>query len=195
VLVNQSAIGYYGSQGDTILTEKSPPGNDFPAFVVEQWEAAARPAEDVGVRLVILRTAIVLGKGGGALPPMTLPFRMFAGGTMGEPGQWFSWIALDDEVELFIRALTDERMRGVYNASAPNPVTMEVFSRQIGQVLGRPSWVPMYGTLMRIGLGPERGRAALVSQRVLPKALEEEGYAFRHTWSDEAIRSILGKER
>jgi uncharacterized protein (TIGR01777 family) len=193
VLVNQSAIGYYGSQGDTILTESSPPGNDLPAYVVERWETAAMPVEEAGVRLVILRTAIVLGKSGGALPPMLLPFRMFAGGTLGEPGQWFSWIALDDELELFVRALTSDQMRGVYNASAPNPVTMDVFSRQIGQVLGRPSWVPMYGTLMKIALGSERGRAALTSQRVIPKALEAEGYTFRHTRSDEALRSVLGR--
>jgi uncharacterized protein len=193
VLVNQSAIGYYGSQGDTILTEKSPPGNDFPAYVVERWEAEARPVEEAGVRLVILRTGIVLGKGGGALPPMLLPFRVFAGGTMGEAGQWFSWIALDDEIELIVRALTDDRMHGVYNATAPNPVTMDRFSRQIGQVIGRPSWVPMYGTLMKIAMGSERGRAAVASQRVLPQALEAEGYTFRHTQSDEALRSVLGK--
>jgi uncharacterized protein (TIGR01777 family) len=193
VLVNQSAIGYYGSQGDTILTESSPPGNDFPAFVVEQWEATARPVEGAGVRLVILRTGIVLGKDGGALPPMALPFRLFAGGTMGETGQWFSWISLADEIELFVRALTDERMRGVYNAVAPNPVRMEEFSRQIGRALGRPSWVPVYGTIMKIGLGRERGRAAVVSQRVLPKALEAEWYEFRYTRSDEALKAILGR--
>lgn len=189
VLVNQSAIGYYGSQGDTTLTEASPNGSDFLAYVVENWEAAARPVEQLGVRLVLLRTGIVLGQGG-ELAMLALPFRLFAGGTMGYPGQWVSWIHLEDEVQLMIYALTHGDVRGVVNAVAPSPVTMDVFSRQLGQVLHRPSWVPLLGPVMRLALG-ERAQAVLASQRVLPQAAQQAGYQFRHTQSDEALRSIF----
>jgi len=190
VLVNQSAVGYYGSPGDTPVTESSPPGDDFLARLVQEWEAATQPVAELGVRLVILRTGIVLGKGG-ALAPMVLAFRYFVGGTMGEPDQWVSWIHLQDEIELIIRALTDDTMHGVYNATAPNPVTMRELSRQIGQALGRPAWVPFYGKIMRIALGKERGPAVLASQRALPKAAEGAGYRFHHPESGEALQSIL----
>lgn len=190
VLINGSAVGYYGSQGDRVLTEESPNGADFLAFVVASWEQAAKPVTAEGVRLVLLRTGIVLGQGGGALQQMVLPFRLFLGGTMGEPGQWVSWVHLDDEVAFIIYALTHDNVSGPVNVTAPNPVTMEVFSRQIGQAIGRPSWVPMLGTGLKLALG-ERGQAVLSSQRVLPRAAEASGYHFRYTDSGEALRSIL----
>lgn len=190
VLLNQSAIGYYGSQGDTILTEESPAGNDFLASVVTEWEAASRPVEALGVRLVILRTGIVLGTDGGLLPQMILPFKLFAGGTMGNPGQWVSWIHIDDEVDLIIYCLTHDNVRGEINATAPNPVTMAVFSRELGQAMNRPSWVPFIGVAMKFGLG-KRAEAVLASERVLPVAAQEVGYIFRHTQSGEALRSLL----
>jgi uncharacterized protein len=189
VLINQSAIGYYGSQGDTILTESSPPGADFLAYVVERWEVAAKPVEEVGVRLVLLRTGIVLGRGG-ELPLLALPFRFFAGGTMGSPTQWLSWIDLEDEVGLIVYALGHETLRGPVNATSPNPVTMDIFSRQIGKALNRPSWVPMLDVAMRIGLG-ERSQAILASQRVLPEAARAAGYQFRHVDSEESLRRNL----
>jgi uncharacterized protein (TIGR01777 family) len=190
VLVNQSAIGYYGAQGNTSLTESSPAGQGFEAQVVVAWEAAAKPVEELGVRLVLLRTGIVLGASGGALPLMALPFRMFMGGTMGEPGQWFSWIHLEDEIGLILYALSHDSVHGPVNATSPHPVTMEVFSRQIGQALGRPSWVPLIGKAMRIGLG-EQAEAVLASLRVLPEAAQSMGYEFRHPESAEALRSLL----
>jgi uncharacterized protein (TIGR01777 family) len=192
VLINGSAIGYYGSQGDTILTEDSPPAHDFLASVVVEWEAAARPVEDLGVRLVLLRTGIVLGREGGALPPLVLPFRFFMGGTMGERGQWVSWIHIEDEVGIMLFALDHESVRGPVNATAPNPVTMDVFSRQVGRAIGRPSWAPVWGRAMRIALG-ERAQVALASQRVVPRALETAGYHFVHADSGEALRSILAE--
>jgi uncharacterized protein (TIGR01777 family) len=191
VLVNGSAIGYYGSQGDTVLTEESPNGSDFLAYVVASWERAAMPVTDLGVRLVLIRTGIVLGRGGGALRQMALPFRFFVGGTMGRRGQWVSWIHMDDEVGLIIYALTHDSLSGPVNATAPTPVTMEVFSRQIGQALDRPSWVPMLGTAIELSLG-ELGRSLLSSQRVLPRVAEASGYRFRHTESGQALRSVLG---
>ncbi|GAC1445622.1 MAG: TIGR01777 family oxidoreductase [Chloroflexota bacterium] len=193
VLVNQSAIGYYGSQGDTILNEESPAGNDFLAQVVVDWEDAAAPVVEKGVRLVILRTGIVLGKGGGLLSQMVLPFKFFLGGTMGNPGQWVSWIHLDDEIEMILFALTNENVRGVLNATAPNPVTMDVLSRQLGKALGRPSWVPMMGTAMKLALG-QRAEAVLSSERVLPVAAEAAGYRFRYPHSDEALRSPVSRK-
>lgn len=189
VFLNQSAIGYYGSQRDRILTEESLPGNDFLAGVVQEWEAAARPVEDFGVRLVLMRTGIVLDRGRGALAQFELPFKLFLGGTMGAPDQWVSWIHIDDEVDLMIYALTHDQMRGPVNATAPNPVTMDVFSRELGQSLHRPSWVPMVGVGMKLLLG-QRAQALLASQRVLPEAAKAAGYLFRHAQSGAALRAI-----
>lgn len=191
VLVNQSAIGYYGSQGETVLTEESSAGTDFLAGVVVDWEAAAAPVRGASVRLVILRTGIVLGEGGGLLAQMTLPFKLFLGGTMGNKGQWVSWIHLQDEVDLIIYALTHDDMAGVYNATAPNPVTMDVLSRQLGAALHRPSWVPMMGAAMKIALG-QRAEAVLASQRVLPRATEAAGYRFQHPDSAQALKMLVG---
>lgn len=191
VLINQSAIGYYGSQGDAVLTESSPVGKDFVAHVVQQWEAATKPVEELGVRLVLLRTGIVLGKCGGALPPLVLPFRIFMGGTMGAPGQWVSWIHLDDEIGLILYALDHAEVQGVVNATAPNPVTMEELSQQIGRALGRPSWVPRMDIPLRLALG-EQAEALLSSERVLPTRAQELGYPFRWTDSAEALRDLTG---
>lgn len=190
VFVSQSAIGYYGSQGAAVLTEESPPGKGFLADVVQQWEAAARPAEKLGVRVVWLRTGIVLGEGGGLLSQFLPPFKMFAGGAMGWRDQWVSWIHLDDEVGLIVDALTEDEIRGPVNATAPDPVTMQQFSAELGRALHRPSWVPFYGPLLRVFLG-KRSEAVLASQRVLPKTAESRGYEFKHPELREALSSIL----
>jgi uncharacterized protein len=190
VLVNGSAIGYYGPGGSTVLTEDSPPGSDFLAQLVQAWEGAARPVERLGVRLALARTGVVLGRGGGALPLFVLPFRFFAGGTVGRPDAWLSWIHLDDEVGAILHALDDERVQGPFNATAPNPVTFEAISRQIGEILHRPTWVPMMSTGIKLGLG-ELGESVMASQRVLPGVLERTGYAFKHTDSGEALRALL----
>jgi uncharacterized protein (TIGR01777 family) len=189
VLVNQSAIGYYGSQGDTVLTEQSPPGSDFLATLVQEWEAVARPAEDLGVRVVLPRTGIVLGHGG-LLSQLALPFKLYGGGVMGKPDQWISWIHLDDEVDLIIHALSHEHIHGPINATAPNPVTMDVLSNDIGQALNRPVWVPLLWLPIKLLLG-QRAQAMLASQRVLPEVAKNSGYMFRHAQSGEAIRSLL----
>lgn len=190
VLVNGSAIGYYGSRGSTVLTEDSPPGSDFLARLVQAWEGAARPVEGMGVRLAFVRTGVVLGRGGGALPLFVLPFRLFAGGTVGRPDAWLSWIHLDDEVRAILHALDDERVHGPFNATSPNPVTFDVMSRQIGEILHRPTWVPLMATGIKLGLG-ELGESVLASQRVLPRALEHAGFSFTYTDSAAALRSLL----
>lgn len=189
VLVSGSAIGYYGPRGDETLIETSAPGDDFLAGVILAWEGAAQKAEDQGVRVVLIRTGIVLGREG-ALPELVMPFRLYSGGTMGEPGQWVSWIHIDDEVGLIIYALTHPEVHGPLNATAPNPVTMERFSRQIGGVLHRPAWVPFLPTVLQVALG-ERADVILASQRVLPEATTAAGYDFTYTDSARALQSLL----
>lgn len=190
VFVNQSAIGYYGSRGDRLLTEASPAGDDFLADVVSQWEAAARPVEKFGVRLVILRTGIVLGRGGGLVKQLELPFKLFAGGTMGYPGQWVSWIHLEDEVGVVLCALDNPDMRGIVNAVAPAPVTMQTFSSALGAALGRPSWVPFLWAPMKLLLG-RRAEAVLASQRVEPTELVRIGYEFEYRDVEAALRASV----
>ena len=190
VLVNGSAIGYYGSQGSTVLTEESAPGTDFLARLVQAWEATARPVEDMGVRLALARTGVVLGRGGGALPLFVLPFRFFSGGTVGRPDAWLSWIHLDDEVGAILHALDTDLVRGPFNATSPNPLTFADFSRQIGETLRRPTWVPMISTGIKLGLG-ELGESVMASQRVLPQVLERTGYTFKFTDSRAALQSLL----
>lgn len=190
VLVNQSAIGYYGSQGAATLTEESPPGSDFLAGVVQEWEAAARPVEELGVRLVLPRTGLVFGRGG-LLTQLALPFRFFTGGTMGYADQWISWIHLDDEVAILADALESD-LRGPVNATGPEPVTMDVLSQQIGAALHRPVWVPFYGPFLKLVLG-KRAEAVLASQRVLPERLQAAGYAFRFRTIAEAVPDALGR--
>lgn len=191
VLVNASAVGFYGSRGDEVLTESSAPGEDFLSGVTRQWEAAALEAQKLGVRVVMIRSGIVLGRQGGALAQMAMPFRIFVGGTMGRPDQWVPWIHIDDEVALIIYALTHDTMKGPVNATAPNPVHMEEFSRQIGQSLRRPSWVPMLSLFLPLALG-QRAEVLLSSERALPESATDAGYQFQHTDSAEALRSLLG---
>jgi uncharacterized protein len=190
VLVNGSAIGFYGPSGDASLAEGSSPGNDFVARVVRDWEDAARPVQELGVRLVLLRTGIVLGAGDGALPEFVVPFRLFAGGTMGYRRQWVSWIHIEDEIGLIVFALDTPTIQGPLNATAPNPVTMEEFSRQIGSALHRPAWFPFMPLVLRLVLG-ERTDAVLSSQRVVPEVAARAGYPFRFTDSGEALQEIL----
>lgn len=142
VMISSSAVGYYGSHpAGEPLTETDPPAQDFLAEVCQAWEAAARPVEELGIRLAILRTGIVLGPDGGALGQMLAPFQFFIGGTIGSGKQWLSWIHREDWVSLVCFLL--EQGSGVFNATAPNPVQMEEFCRTLGQVLGRPSWLPV----------------------------------------------------
>ena len=142
VLVNASAIGYYGTSETATFDETSPSSNDFLAEVCQAWEAEAQKVKEAGVRLVILRLGIVLGDGG-ALAKMIPPFKLFAGGPLGTGKQWFSWIHRDDLVNLILEALTRKDIEGVLNATAPNPVRMSEFCQVLGKTLNRPSWLPV----------------------------------------------------
>lgn len=183
VLVNASAVGYYGSHADEELDEESPPGDDFLAGLCVAWEAAARRLEELGLRVVRLRIGLVLGRGG-ALAKMLPPFKAFAGGPLGSGRQWVSWIHLDDLVGLILWALADPRVSGPLNATAPAPVRMRELATALGKALSRPSLVPVPAFVLKAVLGEMSGML-LDGQRVLPRRAQELGFPFRH-------RDVLG---
>ncbi|BAZ50987.1 hypothetical protein NIES4103_36100 [Nostoc sp. NIES-4103] len=189
VLVNASAIGYYGISETATFDETSLPANDFLAQVCKAWEAEATKVKDVGVRLVILRFGIVLGLGG-ALGKMITPFKLFAGGPIGSGRQWFSWIHVDDLVNLIVQALTKPEMEGVYNATAPNPVRMADLSQTMGQVMNRPSWLPVPGFAIEALLG-DGAIVVLEGQKVLPKRTLASGFEYQYPNLQPALKEIL----
>jgi uncharacterized protein (TIGR01777 family) len=189
VLVNTSAIGYYGTSETASFNEDSASGNDFLAQVCQEWEQEATKAKDTNVRLVILRFGIVLGNGG-ALGKMITPFKLFAGGPIGSGQQWFSWIHLDDIVGLIIQALTKPTMEGVYNATAPQPVRMNDLSTTMGNVMNRPSWLPVPGFAIEAILG-DGAKVVLEGQKVLPKRTLESGFEYQYPNLQSALTQIL----
>jgi uncharacterized protein (TIGR01777 family) len=189
VLVNASAIGYYGTSETATFDETSPAGNDFLAEVCQAWEAEAQKVKDAGVRLVILRLGIVLGDGG-ALAKMTPPFKVFAGGPIGTGRQWFSWIHRDDLVNLILEALSRQDIEGVFNATAPNPVRMTELCQTIGETLNRPSWLPVPSFALEALLG-EGAKVVLEGQQVLPKRTTSYGFKYRYPTVKQALAEIL----
>ncbi len=190
LLINSSAIGYYGPRGDEDIVEETEPGNDFVSQVCVEWEEEAQKAESFGVRVVYLRTGIVLGKGGGALAKMVLPFKLFAGGPIGSGRQWVSWIQLEDEVGLIVHLLQKEEASGAVNATAPDPVTMKVLCQTLGQVLNRPSWAPVPAFALRVLMG-EMADVVVTGQRVLPAKAQQLGYTFKYSDLTEALRASI----
>ena len=179
VFVSASAVGYYGDRGDEPLTETSRPGDTFLSDVSKEWETESRRAEDSGVRTVLLRNGIVLSKDGGALATMLTPFKFGVGGVIGSGQQWMSWISLDDVVAIVNYAIENEHVRGAINAVSPNPVTNEEFTKTMGEVLYRPTFIPLPEFAVNFVLG-EMGDALLLdSTRVIPKRLEEAGFEFK----------------
>ncbi|WP_413199573.1 TIGR01777 family oxidoreductase [Nostoc piscinale] len=189
VLVNTSAIGFYGTSETATFDEASVSGNDFLAQVCQAWEAEATKVKDAGVRLVILRFGIVLGKGG-ALAKMIPPFQLFAGGPIGSGRQWFSWIHIDDVVNLILQALSKSDMEGVYNATAPNPVRMNDLAQTVGTVLNRPSWLPVPAFAIEALLG-DGAIVVLEGQQVLPKRTLESGFTYQYPNLQPALKQIL----
>jgi uncharacterized protein (TIGR01777 family) len=188
-LINGSAVGYYGPRGDELLTENSPAGAGFLADVCREWEDEARQAQSDGVRVALLRTGIVLGKGEGALAKMVKPFKLFAGGYLGSGKQWMPWIHVEDEVGLIQFLIEKETASGAFNATAPNPVTMEEFCKKLASVLNRPSWAPVPAPVLRLLLG-EMAEMLLTGQRALPKAAQDLGYVFRYRNIFDALQSL-----
>jgi uncharacterized protein (TIGR01777 family) len=190
VLVNASAVGYYGETGDEEVLESHPSGNDFLADVCRQWESAARAAERYGVRVVLPRSGVVLDRHAGALKKLLLPFRLFVGGPLGSGHQWFPWIHLEDEVGAILFAIESPAMTGPVNVVAPELVTMREFSGALGRALKRPSWAPVPAFLLKIALG-EMSDMVLKGQRTIPRRLLDAGYRFRFPRLDEALLDLL----
>ncbi|MFP4693977.1 MAG: TIGR01777 family oxidoreductase [Halothece sp.] len=189
VLVNASAVGYYGTSETATFDESSDSGDDFLASVCQQWEATAKEVEGSQTRLVILRFGIVLGNGG-ALGKMLTPFRLFAGGPLGTGKQWFSWIHIDDLVNLIIEAINSNQYQGIYNATAPNPVRMSELCDNLGAVMNRPSWLPVPEFALKLLLG-EAAQVVLEGQKVLPKRTQEQGFSYQYPTVKPALAEIV----
>jgi uncharacterized protein (TIGR01777 family) len=190
VLACASAVGFYGSRGEERLDEESPAGRGFLAEVCVAWEAAAREAEALGVRVVSLRFGIVLAREGGALPVMARPFRLGLGGRLGDGRQWVPWVHVDDAVGLIRAALADPAYRGAVNVVAPEPVRNVELTRALGRVLHRPTLLPVPGFVLRGALG-ELADELLGSRRVVPGAAQARGFGFRHPALDAALETAL----
>lgn len=195
VLIQGSAVGYYGGRGDEVVPDDTPPGRDFLSAVCQEWEASTAEAEGLGVRRAVARTGIVLAREGGALPAMSLPFKMMIGGPIGDGRQWFPWIHIDDEVGA-LRFLLErdaagaEEAQGAFNLTAPHPVTNRELTRALARVLRRPGFLPAPGFALRIALG-EMAESLLQGQRAVPSRLLELGYVFRWPDLEPALRHLL----
>jgi uncharacterized protein (TIGR01777 family) len=193
VMVSASAVGYYGDRGDELLREESAPGSGFLAGVCRQWEAAADPAREAGIRVVHPRIGVVLSPEGGALGT-TLPiFKLGGGGRIGSGRQYWSWVTLDDVVRAIIHALNDGSVEGPVNVGSPNPLTNADYTRTLGRVLGRPTVLPLPAPAARIMLGEVADALLLASARMEPARLKETGYEFRHPELEGALRYLLGR--
>ncbi|MBI4395117.1 MAG: TIGR01777 family protein [Candidatus Omnitrophica bacterium] len=190
VLINASAVGFYGSRESEFLTEESSAGDNFLSEACKAWEAHAIRVEDYNVRVVRLRFGIVLDPSGGALKLMLLPFKLFLGGWLGSGNQWFSWIVREDLIRLIIFCLEHPEAKGAINATSPNPVTNKVFSLVLAQVLGRPCLVPVPAFALKILLG-EGAKMLLTGQRVIPKKAGELGFTFRYPEIRHALEALL----
>lgn len=191
VLVSASAIGFYGNRGDEVLTEESQPGNEFLSTLAKEWEAEARKAEALGIRVVLLRFGVILSRHGGALPKITLPFRFFAGGRIGSGKQWMSWITLDDVIEILRLALENGEVRGPVNVISPQPVQNAEFTKTLATVMHRPALFPAPAFALRQVFGEMADALLISSQRVLPQKLEKFGYRFLHSELKSALVAVL----
>jgi hypothetical protein len=189
-LLSTSGVDYYRFAGDEERDESSPPGNDFIATLAHDWEGEATKAGDKGVRVVITRFGVVLGRDGGALPQMILPFRLFVGGPLGGGRQWFSWIHIEDLCRAAHFVMTTKEIHGPVNFTAPGPVTNGGLSRAIGKVLGRPSIMPAPAFMIKLLMG-EFGSVILRGQRVVPRLLQAKGFNFRYDSIEAALENLL----
>jgi uncharacterized protein (TIGR01777 family) len=191
-LVNASAVGFYGDRQDEELDENASRGGGFLAQLVERWEAAAQEAVP-HARVVVLRFGVVLATGGGALQKMLLPFKLGAGGPIGSGAQWMSWIERDDAVRMVEWAIDHDSVRGVYNATAPQPVRNRDFARALGRAVSRPAFMPAPGFALKMAFGQMAEEALLAGQKVLPRRAEREGFRFELPTIDAALAHALVK--
>ena len=190
VLISASAVGYYGSRGDTVLDESSPAGDDFLARVCLQWEEEADEVLKHGVRLAIPRIGIVLDRSGGALQKMITPFSMFIGGPLGNGSQYFPWIHAEDVCRAIYFAIMEEQLHGAFNLSAPDPITMKEFAQQLGSVMGRPSLFPVPEFALRFVVG-DAAEALIASQRTVPRKLQSAGFEFNYPNVFRALKQLF----
>lgn len=190
-LLSTSAVGYYGFRGDEVITEESPPGEDFLARIAREWEAEALPAKEKGARVVITRLGIVLGEKRGALSQMIPLFKKFLGGPIGSGQQWFSWVHIQDLAEAFVFLLNHPEISGPVNICTPNPVRNKDLAKALGKVLHRPSFLPAPGFLVKWVLG-EFGSVILKGQRVIPQRLLKSGFRFQYPEIGKALETIVG---
>nr|WP_321465416.1 TIGR01777 family oxidoreductase [uncultured Desulfobulbus sp.] len=193
VVLSASAAGYYGDGGEEEKSETSAVGNDFLAEICRDWEAEAQKASEKGARVVLMRFGVVLGKGGGALGTMRLPFKLGLGGPIGSGKQWFPWIHLADVVEAILFLLSAEECHGPFNFTAPQPVRQKEFARQLGAAYHRPAFLPAPAFIMKKVLG-EFGGFLLQGQKVLPKALDKSGFFFTYPELRVALRDLVREE-
>jgi uncharacterized protein (TIGR01777 family) len=191
VLVSQSAIGYYGDRGEAIVDESAGPGESFDSEVVQEWEKSAHEVDGTGVRLAVIRTGHVLDPSGGFLEQLLTPFRLGVGGPLAGGNQYVSWVHVDDEVGILLWALDNDKVSGLVNSTAPNPVTNKVFSKALGKALGRPAVLPIPGLALDLMYGSEFGKVLKGGQRVMPRRAQDLGYKFKHPDLDEALRDLL----
>ncbi len=191
IFVSASAIGFYGGRGDEILTEESLEGKGFFPEVCAAWEAESEKAADFGARVVMPRIGIVLAKEGGALKEMLTPFKFGLGGTIGSGKQWMSWIALDDLIRIIHFALENNDLRGAVNAVAPHPVTNEEFTDTLGEVLHRPTIIPIPAFGIKLLFGEKGEMLLLEGTRVLPKKLDDFSFEFKFANLKEALKYVL----
>lgn len=190
VLIQSSAVGYYGSRGDEELTEATGPGDDFTAGVCQAWEASTAEVEALGVRRAIIRTGVVLDPAGGVLPVVTLPFKFFAGGPLGNGKQWFPWIHMEDEVDAIRFLIENPNASGPFNLCAPFPVRNAELSRLVSKTMGRPAFMPAPAFALQLVLG-EKAAIVLGSQRQLPRRLQELGFQFKYPKAEAALKDLL----
>jgi hypothetical protein len=190
-LVSQSAVGYYGDRGEAVVDESNGPGATFDAELCVAWETAAHEAEKVGVRVVVMRTGLVLDPDHGLLKQLLLPFKLGVGGPIAGGGQYMPWIHLGDEVRLLLWALDTDQASGTYNAAAPNPVTNREFSKALGRVLRRPAVFPVPKLALKARFGDELGEIATGGQRTVPRRALDAGFAFRHPDLEPALKDLL----
>ncbi|WP_096155496.1 MULTISPECIES: TIGR01777 family oxidoreductase [Bacillus] len=191
VLINASAIGYYGTSESAVFTENDKKaGNDFLASTVSQWEEEALHAESHGIRTVLTRFGIILDKQEGALPRMILPYKFFAGGPVGSGQQWMSWIHIKDVVHIIDYCIQNKNIQGAVNVTAPHPKKMNEFGKTIGKVMNRPHWIPAPSFALKMALG-EMSDLVLKGQKVMPAKLERSGFEFSFTQLEDALNDIL----
>jgi hypothetical protein len=191
LLIQGSAIGYYGYSEDKVFTEQSRVGDGFLPMVTQQWEDSVRNIVEDNTRKIFLRTGVVLGREGGLLPQMLKTFRYYLGGPLGTGNQWLSWIHIDDATEAIVRLAEVPGLGGPYNLTAPNPVTMKTFAATLGTVINRPSWLPVPSFVLETIFGDMAREIMLKGQKVMPEKLQQIGFEFQYTDLESALTDLM----